>query len=134
MTGGRCSELPTTFSFPPQTRYMWGAQNVLRSAGGTGSGRRKSATETQRSFSYMVARVQIIGTLRGSKTSCHSMESSSITMISWIRPILKSPTTPAYGRFQDIQTKWKQFVEVSVWINSIYWDTPGAASSPLNMP
>jgi proline iminopeptidase len=32
----------------------------------------------------------------------------------------------AYGRSHGTPMKWKQFAKVSVWINSICWDTQGA--------
>jgi proline iminopeptidase len=63
--------------------------------------------------------------LRGSKTFYHAMILSSITM-TWIQPTPKNPTIRAYGRSHGTPMKWKQFAKVSVWINSICWDTQGA--------
>jgi hypothetical protein len=98
-----------------------------------GFGRRRSAVGRSRFFSYTAAPGQTTDILKGLKTFCPSMELNFITTTSSIRPTQKSPTTPRYGQFGDTPTKWKQSAKVSVWINSIYWDIPGAASSRSNM-
>jgi hypothetical protein len=123
-----------SIQLPSSDTVHVGGSRRIEIGGDTGFGRRRSAAGASKFFSYTAAPGQTIDISKGLKTFYRSIESSFIIMTSSIRPIPKSPTTRRCGHFSDTHRKWQQFAKVSVWINSIHWGIPRAASSPSNTP